>query len=664
VNRFGVLPRLNELKVATRISIGFGIAFALVLALAVLGLVSLQGVTRTVGSFTATADVAQTAADADIGMRDLDATVHAHLADGDPETLADARARHQALLGRLDALARSADAADAPAIDSARGALDRYWQGFEQLVKLGDERMHLLNSVLVPMVAQMSTNLGQLRDAGGADSAAIAAESAMAVLLMQDHAARYVGGRDPKDAQAMREALENAGTKLLEMNRFLWVQGTRQLIADTRHLMQGSGGVLDRLEELQDQDEQLRSEALAPNAAEVSAKAAEVRAHAGSAAATLQRGLGDGTAGWVNAALWVGAMLLVAGLLAAWVVVRSVARPVDAMANAMTALAEGRPATAAVPALSGRDEIATMARAVQALRAHADEVERQKREASALHAELAAAKERAEAKDLAKTDFLVNMGQELHRPLNDIIHHSQSLMGELHRLGAGELATDVEMIQWSGEQLVGLVDAILDYAKIEAGAVDVCVQDFDIGRLLAEVRERALPQADLNGNTLTVAAPAGLGSMQQDFGKVRQMLMNLLDNACKFTRNGTITLSAERTERDGRPHLRFAVTDTGAGFVPSQAGRLFQPFVQGSAPGGGKLPGAGLGLTLVGHYTAMLGGDIEVASEPGQGTRIALTLPVVYEAPAEDRPLPGPDGIGMRPLLSIAPRALPRSAAE
>ena len=144
---------------------------------------------------------------------------------------------------------------------------------------------------------------------------------------------------------------------------------------------------------------------------------------------------------------------------------------------------------------------------------------------------------------------------------------------------------------------------------------------------------------------------------------MRQILLNLLDNACKFTRAGAITLSAERAERDGRYCIRFVVSDTGAGFPPSQAGRLFQPFVQGTAPGGGKVPGAGLGLTLVGHYTAMLGGELELASEPGQGTRIALTLPVTYEPPTGDRPLLAKDGPDAKPLLTVAEqRALPQPA--
>jgi signal transduction histidine kinase len=667
VNRFGALSRLSDLKVATRISIGFGIAFGLVLVLAVVGLLSLRGVTQEVGTYSASTGAAQVAADVDIGMRDLEVAVRDHLAMADEDSLNEARRQHDALRAKLAALADGAVAGtpDVAAIAEARTALDGYRDGFEQLVTLRGERTRLLNGVLGPMAEQMQLKLGQLKEAGGVDSGVLAADAATAVQVMHDHAVRYAGSRDPKDAETMREALDTVRNRLQEINRYVWVQGTRQLIFDTRHMTTASSGVLDRVEELLNQEDQLRFQALDPNAGVVGARAAEVRKRNDSFASALRRGLAEQVSGWIDLAPWVGGALLVAGILGAWLVVRSVARPVDAMATAMAALAAGKTEAATLPALTaGKDELATMARAVETLRANATEMEQLKREAAEAHVALIEAKERAEAKDLAKTNFLVSMGQELHRPLSDIIHHSQSLMGELHRLGAGELATDVEMIQWSGEQIVGLVDSILDYAKIEAGTVDVEVQDFDVARLLAEARERMMPLADLNGNALTVSGAAALGGMHQDFGKVRQILLNLLDNACKFTRQGSITLSAERADRDGRACVRFVVTDTGAGFPPSLAGRLFQPFYQGAAPGGGKVPGAGLGLTLVGHYTAMLGGDLELASEPGHGTRVALTLPAAYESPAEDRPLLGKEETrGVRPLLTIAEhRALPQPA--
>ncbi|HEY0837948.1 MAG TPA: HAMP domain-containing sensor histidine kinase [Azospirillum sp.] len=668
MKRYGPLARLGELKVATRISVGFGIALALVLALALAGVLALSGVSRNVGSFSATTDVSQTAADADIILRDLEASVRDVLVFGDADSLAESERRHAAVAERLDALAKvAASEADRAAASEARMALDGFWTGYRDVVALRGDRARLIGSVLDPMVEQVRVRFAKLKDSGGVDSASLAADAAISVMMMRDHLARYVERRDPKDAERMRAELEAARTRLSELTRYLWVQGTRQVISELDSLLGSLAGVLDRIEEVAGDEDRMRAEALEPNAATVALRTAEIRQRNDAAAEALRRQLAERTAFWVKLTLWVGGLVLVLGGLTTWMVARSVARPMGAVTEAVSALAEGRTDRVTLPAVTGDDEIARMARAVETLRANADEIAQLKREAAETQDQLRQEKARAEAENQAKSDFLVNMGHELHGPLNAIVHASQSLMGELHRMGAGDLSTEAERIQWSGEQLVGLVDAILDYARIEAGGMDVCLQDFDVARLIAEVRERTYPAADLNGNSLTVTGAPALGGMHSDFVKVRQVLLNLLDNACKFTIGGDVTLTAERQDRDGRAWLRFVVADTGPGFPAGQVGRLFRPFVQGAdGAGKGKTPGAGLGLTLVGHYVAMLGGDIEVASESGNGTRIALMLPAVYEAPAEDRPLlteATPGDAPPRALLTVADvGALPQAS--
>ncbi|MGQ9371459.1 ATP-binding protein [Azospirillum sp. ST 5-10] len=670
MKRFGPLPRLGEMTVATRIVVGFGAAFLLVAALALVGLSSLYGITREVDGFSASAGTARTAADVDIGLRDLTVAVRDHLDAPDQTSFARAVAGRDAVRAGLDALSRlAADDADARAVADARNGLEGYWTGFVRLTELRNERDQLALNTLEPLVRQMRDHLSKLKDSGGVDSATLASDAAIAVLLMQDHAVRFVERRAAEDAEQMRAQLEVARARLAEMNRYLWVPGTRQLIFEVSGMLDSTDAMLDRIAEILGEEDALRADTLAPNAAAMLGHVAEVRQRAEDATATLRSGLASQMGGYVEAALWAGGVLLLLGLVMTWFVARSVARPVSVMAAAVSDLAAGRDTVDTLPVLADGAEIGRMARAVELLRANNEDVERLKREASALQDRLLVEKERAEAGNAAKTDFLVNMGQELHGPLNAIVDASQSLMSELHRLGVGELATDVEAIQWSGEQLVALIDSILDYARIEAGTLDVCVQDFDVGRLVAEVRERCLPLADLNGNTLSAATAPGLGGMHTDFTKVRQVLLNLLDNACKFTRDGRVTLAAERIDRDGQAWLRFTVSDTGIGFPASQAGRLFQAFVQGTSPlhKGRKIPGAGLGLTLVGHYCATLGGDIEVASEPGHGTRIVVTIPALYEAPAGDRPvlLEAPAVIGARPLLTVAGNApVAQPAAE
>lgn len=650
------LARWRDLPVGTRVGLGFGVAFASVMLLALIGVASLYGVSREVGGFAAYADVSQAAADLDIGLRDLEVAVRDHLADGDQQSLQDAGLRRDGVIDKLGTLSSLIGSpADRKAVEEARRALDAYWAGFEKLVALRTERARISDEVLEPQIALVRQGLARLKDAGGVDSAALASDATVSVLLMQDHLSRFVERRDDRDALRMRVELGAARNRLAEMNRYLWVPGTRQTIDEVEATLAGVGGALDRIEKALGEEDALRADTLGPNAAAIAAQAAEVRQRNDALAAGLRGGLTAEAWRYATIAFWTGLVVLAAGALLVWLVGRSVSRPVGAMANAVTALAAGK-TDVALPDVAGNDEIAAMARAVEVLRDNTVEMERLKQEAAEMHGQALREKERAEAASRSKTNFLVNMGHELHGPLSDIVTSSQTLMSELHRLGVGELANDVEQIQWTGEQLVTLVDAILDYAKIEAGTMDVVLQDFDVNRLLIEVRERVLPVADLNGNEVTVQAEPALGQMYSDFSKVRQALLNLLDNACKFTQGGTVTLSAERFERDGVPWLRYTVADTGTGFPTAQTGRLFQPFVQGGPAGpGGKRRGAGLGLTLVGHYAAMLGGDIEVASEPGQGTRITLALPAYHQPSDEDRPLQvGADGAAeKRPLLTI-----------
>lgn len=654
-----VWVRFNDLKLATRISIGFGIAGTLVMVLALIGVGALYGVTRDVDVFSATSDASQAAADVDIGVRSLEVAVRDHLAEGDSASLDQARARRDgvlSILGRLDTTVDTA--ADRAALVDMRAALAGYWTGFERIVAVRDERNHLLTEEIEGLVQSLRQRLDHFRASGGIDSATLASDIAIALTRMQDHLVRFAERRDAVEGERMHKQLAHARDRLSEMNRYLWVPGTRQSIAECEALLSRVATALDRVDELLVEEDAVRADALMPNAAIVAERADEVRQRTDAVAARLRGEIAANADGYVTVSLWIGGGMLALGLGLTWFVARSVGRPMGAMASAVTAIADGR-SDVAVPAVAGNDEVGALARAVRTLRANTEEMDRLRRQAEAMHADLSDAKDRAEAANLAKTHFLVKMGHELHGPVGDMIARGQSLMTDLHGLGLGHLANDAEGIQWSGEQLLGLIDSILDYAKIEAGTMDVCLQAFDVGRLLTEVRERSMPAADLNGNGLVAVAAPGLGTMHSDFTKVRQILLNLLDNACAYTQGGDIRLTAERVEVEGRPWVRFTVTDTGAGFPVSQTGRLFQPFVRGTQSGTGRRRGAGLGLTLVAHYTDMLGGDIEVASSPGQGTRIAVALPADHaqtdgertprlDAGREARP---------RPMLTMADTA-------
>ncbi|NUB17454.1 histidine kinase, partial [Azospirillum brasilense] len=273
----GFLRRLDELTLAARVGLGFGVVLALVLLLALIGVAALYGVSREVGTFSGYADASQTAADLDIGLRDLEVSVRDHLAEGDQQSLLDAGLRRDGLLERLTALAGMVqDNADHRSVENARTALDAYWSGFEALVALRGERARLTESVLEPQISQIRAGLGRLKDAGGVDSAALAGDATVAILMMQDHLGRYVARRDDRDSLRTRAELGNARAKLAEMNRYLWVPGTRQTIDEVEVALAGIDGVLDNIPDSLADGDGWRAERLTPKAASVAAHAAAI----------------------------------------------------------------------------------------------------------------------------------------------------------------------------------------------------------------------------------------------------------------------------------------------------------------------------------------------------------------------------------------------------
>ncbi len=240
----------------------------------------------------------------------------------------------------------------------------------------------------------------------------------------------------------------------------------------------------------------------------------------------------------------------------------------------------------------------------------------------------------AEDANRAKSRFLANMSHELRTPLNAIIGYSEMMIEESADLGVTELKPDLEKIRNAGHHLLGLINEVLDLSKIEAGKMDLFVEPFDISALLHEVVSTVQPIAAAKGNTLSVRSAAP-GPMVADLTKVRQVLLNLLSNASKFTEKGPIVLAVSRDRGTaGEPDMiEFAVEDSGIGMTQAQLDRLFQPFVQADASTTRRYGGTGLGLTITKRFCEMMGGTISVTSEPGRGTTFTVRLPAeVLEA--------------------------------
>ena len=232
-----------------------------------------------------------------------------------------------------------------------------------------------------------------------------------------------------------------------------------------------------------------------------------------------------------------------------------------------------------------------------------------------------------EAASRHKSEFLANMSHELRTPLNAIIGYSEMLQEDAVDAGAQALVPDLVKINSAGKHLLELINSVLDLAKIEAGKMDLHLEAFSVGELMHGIQEVIAPLAARNGNRFDVVCDASAGHMRADQVKLRQVLLNLLSNACKFTDHGTVSLHAAREGAGEHAWIAFSVSDTGIGLAPEQLARLFEDFTQADASTAGKYGGTGLGLALSRRLCRLMGGDISVSSAPGRGSTFAARLP-------------------------------------
>jgi signal transduction histidine kinase/CheY-like chemotaxis protein len=240
---------------------------------------------------------------------------------------------------------------------------------------------------------------------------------------------------------------------------------------------------------------------------------------------------------------------------------------------------------------------------------------------------LEVARDEAMEASRTKSSFLANVSHELRTPLNAIIGLTELLSDNTARFGTEKALEPLRRVRRAGRHLLELINDILDLSKIEAGRMDLTLESVAIGTVVEEVLGTARPLAEQNNNALELDCPDGMGSVYADTMRLRQVLLNLLSNACKFTKGGVVRLRIARAEESGQRWIDFAVSDTGIGMTEEQLGRLFQEFGQADASTARQFGGSGLGLVISRRLCRLMGGDVTATSAPGEGSTFTVRLP-------------------------------------
>ena len=240
----------------------------------------------------------------------------------------------------------------------------------------------------------------------------------------------------------------------------------------------------------------------------------------------------------------------------------------------------------------------------------------------------------AEAANEAKSTFLANMSHELRTPLNAIIGYSEMLIEDAEEENEGFIP-DLDKINSSGKHLLGLINDILDLSKVESGKMELYLEEFNLQNTMTEIEATIKPLVEKNSNTFNLEYNTKVQSMKADVTKVRQILLNLLSNSSKFTKDGDIKVYVKDSEKIENG-VEFIIEDTGIGMSDSQVEKVFQPFTQADEKTTRKFGGTGLGLTITKMFAEMMGGMIDVTSVEGEGTTFTVTLPKVVTDDTSD----------------------------
>ncbi len=235
--------------------------------------------------------------------------------------------------------------------------------------------------------------------------------------------------------------------------------------------------------------------------------------------------------------------------------------------------------------------------------------------------------EKAEAASDAKSSFLANMSHELRTPLNAVIGYSEIIHDSAKENDFKSIPKDADKITQAGKHLLALINNVLDLSKIESGKMEVYVENIDMHHLLHEIMETTETLLSKNKNTFIYDVPENISTVKSDSTKLRQILLNIIGNAAKFTSNGKVEIKVESSTAN----IKLSISDTGIGMSKTQLNDLTTPFMQADISTTRKYGGTGLGMSLTEHLTDLLGIDVDIKSTPDKGTCFDLTIPLIYQ---------------------------------
>ena len=334
--------------------------------------------------------------------------------------------------------------------------------------------------------------------------------------------------------------------------------------------------------------------------------------------------------------------VFIVSILAAWLLLVWVTRPLSNLSQAVEEIGKGnmdihikRQSEDEIGdlAASFADMVRQLLSRETALRELNENLEKRVEERTielkSLQLGLEQARDAADDANQAKSAFLANMSHELRTPMNAILGYSEMLMEEAEDLQQEDLIPDLKKIHQSGTHLLALINDVLDLSKIESGKMEAFAEQIDLDILIDEVCATTHPLLEKNKNSLAIERDKDIGVACQDIIKLRQTLFNLLSNAAKFTHEGTITLNVDRIQQSGEDWLSFAVNDTGIGIAPDKLEHVFEEFIQADDSTTRDYGGTGLGLAISKRFCKLLGGDLSVQSELGEGSTFTILIPAI-----------------------------------